>query len=112
MYRLYKAIEAAKAVNIDNVALLEVIQDCFLLLEDDPVDDSEVESAGEWRVADDLEGTCTYSRILKHNHHNMLIICVHAETTSSERQQDTVTVLVKVLGSAREDGGQQKLTET
>ena len=59
-----KAIEAARAVNrllclssSDNEALLEVTQDCFLLPEDNPVDDSEVDSDGKWRVADDLEGT-------------------------------------------------------
>ena len=72
-----KAIEVARAVNrllslssSDNEALLEVIQDYFLLPEDDPVDDSDVDSDGEWRVADDLEGT--YTIILQHNHHNIL----------------------------------------
>ena len=85
-----KTIEAARAVNrllslssSDNEALLEVIQDYFLLPEDDPVDDSDVDSDGEWRVADDLEGT--YTIILQHNHHNILIISLHAETVSSER---------------------------
>ena len=58
-----KAIEAARAVNrlltlssSANEALLEVIQDCFLLPEDDPVDGSEIGSVegGElqmiWKV--------------------------------------------------------------
>ena len=92
-----KAIEAARAVNrllslssSDNEALLEVIQDYFLLPEDDPVDDGEVDSDEEWRTADDLEGT--YAKILKHNHHNILIISKHAETINSERQKDTASV--------------------
>lgn len=92
-----KAIEAAKAVNRllslssnDNEALLEVIQDYFLLPEDDPVDDSEVDSDEEWRAADDLEGTC--AKILKHNHHSILIISQHAETIGSERQEVTASV--------------------
>ena len=92
-----KAIEAARAVNrllclssSDNEALLEVTQDCFLLPEDNPVDDSEVDIDGTWRVADDLEGT--YTIILKHNHHNIPIIFLHAETISSERQEDTASV--------------------
>ena len=92
-----KAIEAARAANkllrlcsSDNEVLLEVIQDYFLLPEDDPVDDSEVDSDEEWRVADDLEGT--YTKRLKRNHHNILIVTQHAETISSERQEDTASV--------------------
>ena len=64
-----KVIEAARAVNrllnlssSDNEALLKVLQDYFLLPEDDPVDDSEVDSDEEWRVADELEETITSVR--------------------------------------------------
>ena len=83
-----KAIQAGRIVSrllslssSDNEALLEVIQECFLLPEDDPVD--EVDSDGNWTVGDDLEGT--YTIILKHNHHKILIITLHAETVSSDR---------------------------
>ena len=76
--------------NSDNEALWKVIQDCFLLPDDDSVDDSEVESDGDWRVANDQEGT--YIVTLKHNHHNMPIISLHAETISSERREDTASV--------------------
>ena len=92
-----KAIEAARAVNrllslssSDNEALLEVTQDRFLLPEDNPVDDREVDNDGKWRVVDVLEGT--YTIILKHNHHNIQIIYPYAETISSERQEDIASV--------------------
>ena len=91
-----KAIEEAIAMNTlvslsssENEALLEVIQDC-LLREDDPVDDSEVDSDGEWRVADDLE--IMRAIILRHHHNNIAIIFLVAEIISSDRQQDTASV--------------------
>ena len=92
-----KAIEAARAVNrllslsgSDNEALLEVIQYCFLLPEDDPVDDSEVDSDGEWRVIDYLEGT--YTIILKHNYHNILIISLYMQKPLVLRGKNTQQV--------------------